>query len=77
MPEEYFSLKPKEAIVFRTIAGHLQGYWKDLVTLDTFMAEGVGTKGFEEVAVVHHTGKLSFWSCSLGCEGFLLTLRDG
>jgi carbonic anhydrase len=56
VPEEYFGLKPKDAIVFRTIAGHPQGCWKDLVALDTFMAEGFGTGGFEELAVVHHTG---------------------
>lgn len=58
VPEEYFGLKPKDAIVFRTIAGRPQGCWKDLVALDTFMAGGFDTGGFEELAVVHHTGTL-------------------
>ena len=56
VPEDFFGLSPKDAVVFRTIAGHPQACWKDLIALDTFMAEGFGTKGFEEVAVIHHTG---------------------
>ncbi|EED17478.1 conserved hypothetical protein [Talaromyces stipitatus ATCC 10500] len=62
VPEEYFGLTPRDAIVFRTVAGHPQGCWKDLVALDTFIFEGFGVNGFEEVIIVHHTdcGSLMF-----------------
>jgi carbonic anhydrase len=55
-PEKYFNLGPMDALIFRTIAGHPQSCWKDLVTIDTFLQESFKTSGFEQVILVHHTG---------------------
>ena len=51
-PEQLFGLNIGEAFIFRTIAGHPQPVFNDLIQLD------IESHGWENLIVLYHTGKL-------------------
>lgn len=57
-PEQLLGLQMGEAFLFRTIAGHPQPVFNDILTLDA------QSHGFEDLILVYHTGKRKF-SCRL------------
>ncbi len=50
-PEEFFGLKPSEALVLRTAAGRVKPVLKDLAALETFIGYGK----VKQLLIVHHT----------------------
>jgi carbonic anhydrase len=52
-PEQLLGLKPGEAFIFRTVAGHPQPALRDLAALDIETGGGV-----EDVLIIYHTGTL-------------------
>ena len=52
VPERLLGLNIGEVFVFRTIGGHPQAVFKDVVTLD------IVSQGFEDLVVMYHTGQL-------------------
>lgn len=50
-PEQLLKLNMGEAFVFRTIAGHPQAVFQDVVTLDAV------SQGFEDLILLYHTGQ--------------------
>lgn len=61
-PEQILKLSVGEAFIFRTIAGHPQPVYENLVGLDRT------SHGFEDVILLYHTGTVArlkrVWSCA-------------
>ena len=52
-PEQILKLNIGEAFIFRTIAGHPQPVFENIIGLDRT------SRGFEDVILLYHTGTLS------------------
>ena len=50
-PEEFFCLRPNEALVLRTAAGRVQPVLRDLAALEAFIGYGK----VKQLLIVHHT----------------------